>query len=69
MKQCGISIITPPGVSLLILKEGYNLGCRHFLLQPGTHDATTEEYINSGKMDGANVVKGCVLVELGFSEH
>lgn len=68
MQDVGVSIITPPGVTKLILEEGYRLGIRNFFLQPGTYDKITDEYIDS-MMDSCNVVKSCVLVDLGFSEH
>ena len=70
MGEVGVSIITPPGVTKLILEEGSKLGIRHFYLQPGTYDDITDEYMASelvGK--GVNIVKGCVLVELGFSDR
>ena len=62
--QIGVSIITPPGVTKLILEEGYRLGIREFLVQPGTIDRETIDFIDSN-MFGARVIKGCVLVELG----
>lgn len=70
MGEVGVSIITPPGVTKLILEEGSKLGIRHFYLQPGTYDDVTDAYMASelaGK--GVNIVKGCVLVELGFSDR
>ena len=68
MHDVGVSIITPPGVTKLILEEGYRLGIRNFFLQPGTYDSITDEYILA--MDSScNIVKSCVLVDLGFSEH
>jgi|AntAceMinimDraft_1070359.scaffolds.fasta_scaffold74848_2 hypothetical protein len=66
LDNVGVSIITPPGVTSLILREGYDAGCRHFYLQPGTYDADTEDTISS--LVDANFVKGCVLVDLGFSD-
>ena len=67
MSQVGVSIITPPGVTKLIVEEAYSLGVRSFFLQPGTSDATTDAYLSSLK--DCNIVKGCVLVELGFDGH
>ena len=67
MSQVGVSIITPPGVTKLIIEEAYSLGVRSFFLQPGTSDALTDAYL-SGLKD-CNIVKGCVLVELGFDGH
>ena len=67
ISEVGVSIITPPGVTKLILEEGYNLGIRNFFLQPGTYDKLTDEFISSS-LSQANVVKGCVLVELRFRD-
>ena len=67
MSQVGVSLITPPGVTKLIIEEAYSLGVRSFFLQPGTSDALTDAYL-SGLKD-CNIVKGCVLVELGFDGH
>lgn len=70
MAQVGVSIITPPGVTAMILQEGVSLGCRHFYLQPGTADATVRELIESEDFvqKGVKVIQGCVLVDLGFSD-
>ena len=62
----GVSIITPPGVTAMILREGYALGVRHFFLQPGTYDHKIDEILNT-EMEDAVCIKGCILVELGFS--
>lgn len=67
MSKVGVSIITPPGVTALILKEAYALGVRQFLLQPGTYDSETDKTIAT--LENVNVFKSCVLVDLGFSEH
>ena len=66
MKGVGVSIITPPGVTRLVMEEAYALGCTQFFLQPGTHDQTVDDFVRE-KMSKANVVKGCVLVDLDFS--
>jgi len=70
MSQLGVSIITPPGATALILKEGVSVGCRHFYLQPGTADDTVRELIASEEFQKAGVksIQGCVLVDLGFSD-
>jgi len=65
MKDVGVSIILPPGATAMILREGYDLGVRNFFLQPGTYDAETNEVIDTLK--DAQVIKACVLVDLGFS--
>ena len=56
----------------MILEEGISLGIKHFYLQPGTYDDSTDEYIATMKLnnsDNINIVKSCVLIELGFSDH
>ena len=71
MNNVGVSIITPPGVTKLIIEEGCSLGIKHFYLQPGTYDSDTDEYINMKKNDSGfdlNIVKSCVLIDLGFNE-
>ena len=68
MQDVGVSIITPPAVSQSVLEEGYKLGIRNFFLQPGTYNEQVDEYIQR-EMKSALSIKGCVLVELGFSDH
>ena len=63
--QLGVSIVTPPGVTKLIIEEGYLLGIRWFFLQPGTHDKITDDWLRSEAVPDVNIVKGCVMVELG----
>ena len=67
-EQVGVSIITPPHVTLEILREGYENGVRFFFLQPGTHDSYVDAFIREAIPD-ALCIKGCVLVELGFNEN
>lgn len=71
IKNIGVSIITSPGVTKLIIEEGLALGIEHFYLQPGTYDSETDDYINTKKADfgsDINIVKSCVLIDLGFNE-
>ena len=42
----GISICTPPKITLSILKEGVSLGLTDYLCQPGTLDDACMQYIN-----------------------
>jgi predicted CoA-binding protein len=68
-EDIGISIVTPPGATRMLMEEAYNLGFRNFFLQPGTHDSSCDQYISeiTDKSDNcASVIKGCVLVELNF---
>lgn len=64
----GISIITPPGVTAMILREGYSLGARNFFLQPGTYDEEVDRIIRL-EVHEAVCIKGCVLVDLGFQDE
>mmetsp|Transcript_32652 Transcript_32652/g.55040 ORF Transcript_32652/g.55040 Transcript_32652/m.55040 type:complete len:166 (+) Transcript_32652:79-576(+) len=69
-KDVGVSIITPPGVTKMILEEGVSLGYRNFFLQPGTADDLVQEYIQQLQRQSEDIaiIQGCVLVELGFDE-
>lgn len=62
-QDVGISIITPPGVTKVILEEGRSLGFKNFFLQPGTVDDAVQEYISSSLSD-CRVIQSCVLVDL-----
>lgn len=66
--KTGVSIITPPGVTKLILQEGISLGIKHFYLQPGTYDSETDDFLKEESNLHLNIVKSCVLVELGFDD-
>ena len=67
--SAGVSIVTPPGVTKIILEEGFSLGIKHFYLQPGTYDDITLEFIESQKVVyDFDIVKSCLLVELGFDD-
>ncbi|KAG8698368.1 hypothetical protein FRC09_007266 [Ceratobasidium sp. 395] len=58
-----ISIVTPPKVSLAILKEGKELGIPAFWLQPGAEDAEVIKYVEEEKLQDRVVLGGdCVLV-------
>jgi predicted CoA-binding protein len=64
----GVSIITPPAVTRVVLEEGVALGITHFFLQPGTTDASVKAYMKRVKASHkeVSILEGCVLVELGF---
>ena len=58
-----VSIITPPKVSLAILKEGKDLGIPAFWLQPGAEDDAVRAYVAEAKLEDRVVLGGpCVLV-------
>ena len=65
LRDVALSVVTPPKVTRTVLEEAAKLGCNQFLLQPGTYDASVDAFIQTME---ANVVKSCVLVDLGFEE-
>ena len=60
-------IVTPPNVTRMILEEGFQLGIKDYMLQPGTLDNNCREYIEQImlKDNQCNVIESCILVELG----
>ena len=64
MSDVGLSIITPPVVTLEIITTGLKLGIRYYFLQPGTDDTAVRDFI-AVNMKDCIVVHGCVLQELG----
>jgi predicted CoA-binding protein len=69
--KIGVSIVTPPGATKLILEEAVGLGYCNFFLQPGTYDAEVEEYMAGLKAEKPtiNLIQSCVLRELGVDPH
>jgi uncharacterized protein len=67
----GVSIVTPPAATRLVLQEGFEQGFRNFFLQPGTTNAEVDEYIMLLKSQYPDmiIIESCVLVALGFDEH
>ncbi len=61
----GVCIITPPSVTLAVVREAIELGIGHLWMQPG---AESEEAISLARENGINVVANgpCVLVVMGF---
>jgi predicted CoA-binding protein len=62
MRDVGVSIITSPAVTKNVIQEGYDLGARHFFLQPGTYDASVDA--TCARLKEGNFIKSCVLVDL-----
>jgi predicted CoA-binding protein len=62
-----LSIITPPPITLQVVRAALARGIKHLWMQPGAENA---EAITEAESAGANVVHGgpCVLVVLGFRE-
>lgn len=67
MADVGVSVITPPGVTGSVITEGYALGCRNFLLQPGTYNAEVDEAC--ARLEGLHIIKSCVLVDLDCHDN
>mmetsp|Transcript_13584 Transcript_13584/g.13161 ORF Transcript_13584/g.13161 Transcript_13584/m.13161 type:complete len:185 (-) Transcript_13584:247-801(-) len=61
VSSIGMNIITPPSVTLPMIRQGYNLGMRNFFCQPGTVDTQVEDFI---KLIDAVVIQDCVMVQL-----
>lgn len=60
--ETGLSIITPPKVTLDILKLGKELGFTRFWLQPGAEDKAVLDYAKEADLD---IIAGgpCILVQ------
>ncbi|KAL0082997.1 CoA-binding protein [Phycomyces blakesleeanus] len=61
-KHTGLSIITPPKVTLEILKKAKALGIENIWIQPGAEDAEVLNYCSQANLD---VIAGgpCLLVQ------
>lgn len=64
----GVSIVTPPGVTKLIVQCAIDLRIKHLWIQPGAVD---EEAVQLALSHNCNVIAGdaCILVVLGYSER
>jgi len=62
-----MSIVTPPSITLQVVRAALARGIKHMWMQPG---AENPEAIAEAEAAGANVIHGgpCVLVVLGFRE-
>ena len=63
----GVSIITPPAISLKLVEEAAELGIQYLWMQPG---AESPEVIARGEELGLSLVAdgSCLLVVLGYRE-
>ena len=63
----GISVITPPRVTEMIVEQAAELGIEHIWMQPGAESAAA---VKRGDELGLNVIAGdaCLLVVLGYRE-
>ncbi|GAA97126.1 uncharacterized protein L969DRAFT_103009 [Mixia osmundae IAM 14324] len=59
-----ISVITPPAVTLQVLKDAVELDIQHIWLQPGAEDAAVKEAIaNDSTLSSRTIHSGpCILV-------
>jgi len=64
----GVSVITPPHVTELVVEQAGALGIKHLWLQPGAESA---QAVRRAKELGMNVISGgpCILVVLGYRER
>jgi uncharacterized protein len=63
-----LSVVTPPRITLQIVKEAIDKGVRNIWIQPG---AEHEDAISEAEAAGISVIHGgpCVLVALGYVEE
>ena len=63
----GVSIVTPPKVTVQVVKQAIALGINNIWMQPG---AESQEAVKLAETAGANVIAGgpCVLVALRYHE-
>ena len=63
----GVSVITPPVVTLSIIQQAGQLGIQHIWLQPG---AENRQSVQLARDLGMNVISGgpCILVVLRYHE-
>lgn len=63
-----LSIITPPMVTVQIVKEAIEHGIRNIWMQPG---AGHPDAVNICQDNGVNVIAdgSCILVVMGYSDH
>jgi predicted CoA-binding protein len=63
----GLSIVTPPKITVEVVREALKRGIRHIWMQPG---AEHEQAVSEAEKVGATVIYGgpCVLVALGYTE-
>jgi predicted CoA-binding protein len=61
-----LSIITPPRVTLEVVKQALEKGIKHIWMQPGAEE---DEAIRLCRQKGINIIAdgSCLLIELGFS--
>ncbi|CAO3634424.1 unnamed protein product [Cunninghamella echinulata] len=61
-ENTSVSIITPPSISLQVLKDCQRLGIKNIWLQPGAEDKAVLDY---AKEAGLNIIAGgpCILVQ------
>lgn len=64
----GVSIITPPAVTLQVVKDAHAAGITRLWMQPG---AESPEAVELARSLGLSVIAGdaCILVVLGFADH
>lgn len=63
----GVSIITPPSITVAVVEEAAACGIQRVWMQPG---AESDEAVSRAEDLGLNVIAGgpCLLVVLGFNE-
>jgi predicted CoA-binding protein len=64
----GVSLVTQPAVTRMIVEQAIDLGIGHLWMQPGAEDAAAVEAALGA---GINLIHGgpCVLVAMGFKDE
>jgi predicted CoA-binding protein len=64
----GLSIITPPAVTELVVQDAIQKGIKHIWMQPG---AENDASVEVAKEAGVNVIAGgpCILVSLRYRDQ
>uniref|UniRef100_A0A7S3PE52 CoA-binding domain-containing protein n=1 Tax=Aplanochytrium stocchinoi TaxID=215587 RepID=A0A7S3PE52_9STRA len=64
----GVSIVTPPSVTVKVIEEAKSLGFTHLWLQPG---AESTEVVQKANDLGSKLIFGgpCIIVSLDRGEH
>lgn len=62
--QTSVSIVTPPAITLNILRSAKDLSIPALWLQPGAEDATVVDFVKTNGLEGRVIYGGpCILVQ------
>ncbi|KAG6810683.1 hypothetical protein H0H92_010771 [Tricholoma furcatifolium] len=63
--QTALSVITPPKITLAVLKKGKELNVPSYWIQPGAEDEAVLEYIKENHLTDRVIIGGPCLLVLG----